>query len=274
LGKSNLTRGRRSRRVRASLLFAVRFSRESNTTLLVLRLKKVQFLGGIAAIGGASLLGMPDLPAAQQKSGGYTKPVIDAHAHYYSPEFVAMMIKEGPSNNVTIKGPNKNGEYAAIVPNPAPGDDGILWYSPNGSTFTRDMTDLDYMIKLMDDRHIDMYAFSMTHPKVYWASPEFGLRLSQAQNNGVSAATVKYPKRFLGTTMLPMQDPKLALQEMDRAAKLPGMRAINLGEHINGVNLADKSFWPVWERAEALNLPLFLHNITRTPNWHRAKRRS
>ena len=96
---------------------------------------------------------------------------------------------------------------------------------------------------------------------VYWASPEFGLRLSQAQNDGVSQATVKYPKRFVGTMMLPMQSPKLALQEMERASKLPAMRAINVGEHINGTNLSDKLFWPVWERAEALGLPLFLHNI-------------
>ena len=219
-----------------------------------------EFLAGLAAVGGATLLGSAEA-SVQRQGSRYTAPVVDAHAHYYSPEFVSMMVKEGGTNGAVIKGPDKNGEYTAVVPNPAPGDDGYLWYSPNGSTFTRNMTDLDFMIQLMDGRGIDMYALSMTHPKVYWASPEFGLRLSQAQNDGVSAATLKYPKRFVGTIMLPMQSPKLAVQELERASKLPGMRAINLGEHINGTNLSDKAFWPVWERCEALGLPLFWHNI-------------
>lgn len=223
-------------------------------------IERREFLAGLAAVGGATLVSSVEAKV-QPRTGKYTEPVIDAHAHYYSPEFVSLMIKEGGVNGVTIKGPNKNGEYTAVVPNPTPGDDNFLWYSPNGSTFTRNMTDLDFMIQEMDGRGIDMYAISMTHPKVYWASPEFGLRLSQAQNDGVSAATVKYPKRFVGTIILPMQSPKLAIQELERAAKLPGMRAINLGEHINGTNVSDKSFWPVWELCEALGLPLFMHNI-------------
>ena len=61
--------------------------------------------------------------------------------------------------------------------------------------------------------------------------------------------------------MLPMQDPGLAVQELERAAKLPGMRAVYMAEAINGRNLDDKSFWPVYERCEALGLPIFLHPL-------------
>jgi aminocarboxymuconate-semialdehyde decarboxylase len=39
------------------------------------------------------------------------------------------------------------------------------------------------------------------------------------------------------------------------------MRAVFIAEHINGKNLHEKEFWPVYERAEALNLPLFLTNL-------------
>ena len=46
-----------------------------------------------------------------------------------------------------------------------------------------------------------------------------------------------------------MQDIKLALEELDRGSKLPGMRAVNITENILGKNLNDKSFWPVWERS-------------------------
>lgn len=212
-----------------------------------------EFLAGLAAAGGATLM-RPGSASAQQQRRRYSAPVIDAHAHFYAAEFIALMVKEGEKNGAIIKGPNANGDYTAEVPN-------AMWYSPGGSTFTRNMRDVELMLKLMDERGIDMYALAMTHPKVYWAPPEFGLRLAQAQNDGVSATCVKYPKKFVGTIILPMQDPKLALQELERAAKLPGMRGINVGEHINGTNLSDKSFWPLWARCEALGLPLVLHNI-------------
>jgi aminocarboxymuconate-semialdehyde decarboxylase len=58
-----------------------------------------------------------------------------------------------------------------------------------------------------------------------------------------------------------MQDPKLAVQELDRAAKLPGMHAVWMGEDINDKSLHDKSFWPVYERIEALGLPICLHTV-------------
>ena len=112
------------------------------------------------------------------------------------------------------------------------------------------------MIKEMDARKVNMYALSMTNPMVYWAPPAFALKLSQAANNAGSAAHLKYPDRFVSTIMLPMQDPKLAVQELERAAKLPGLRALNIGEHINGKNLHEKEFWPIYERAEALGLLL------------------
>ena len=129
------------------------------------------------------------------------------------------------------------------------------------SVMRRNMTDLDLMIKEMDARKVNMYTLSMTNPMVYWAPSAFALKLSQAVNNAGSAAHLKYPDRFVSTIMLPMQDPKLAVEELERAAKLPGLRGLNIGEHINGKNLHEKQFWPVYEAAEALNLPIFTHNL-------------
>ena len=39
--------------------------------------------------------------------------MIDAHAHYYSPQFVELMVKEGAANGCVIKGPNEKGVYTA-----------------------------------------------------------------------------------------------------------------------------------------------------------------
>jgi aminocarboxymuconate-semialdehyde decarboxylase len=71
----------------------------------------------------------------------------------------------------------------------------------------------------------------------------------------------KYPERFVGLAMLPMQDQALAVAEFDRVARLPGIRGIYMATHINGRNLDEKDFWPVYARCEERGLPLLLHPV-------------
>jgi aminocarboxymuconate-semialdehyde decarboxylase len=61
--------------------------------------------------------------------------------------------------------------------------------------------------------------------------------------------------------MVPMQAPELALQELERAAKLPGIRGLYLATHVNGTNLDDRRFWEVYAKAEELGWTVFLHPI-------------
>jgi aminocarboxymuconate-semialdehyde decarboxylase len=117
------------------------------------------------------------------------------------------------------------------------------------------------MLKAMDERHIDLCTLTQTNPHILWAPPVFGVKLAQTINDASSALCVKYPKRFNAAITLPMQDVNAALEELERGRKLPGMRAVNFPENVLGKNIDDKSFWPVYERAEALNLPIFLHNL-------------
>jgi aminocarboxymuconate-semialdehyde decarboxylase len=102
---------------------------------------------------------------------------------------------------------------------------------------------------------------SLTAPMVYWASPGFGLALAQAYNDAATAAHARHPQRFVGLAMLPMQAPDLALKELERAAKLPGMRGMYLATHVNGIDLDDRRFWNIYAKAEELGWPVFLHPI-------------
>ena len=56
-----------------------------------------------------------------------------------------------------------------------------------------------------------------------------------------------------------MHDANLAVAELDRASRLPGMRGVALGTHAAGRELSDRMFFPVYERISALGLPIFLH---------------
>ncbi len=216
-------------------------------------LARREFLAGLAAAGGATLLHAPDA-SAQSRPRRYSKPVIDAHVHWYPPEFAALIEKEGAANGLLSVGRNTDGVVTAKLPGYHP-------YSGGNMTFRRDMTDVDSIIKMMDDRDVDMSTLTQTNPHVLWAPPAFGVKLAQAINDASSALCAKYPKRFTAAITLPMQDVKASLAELDRCKGMPGLRAVNITENILGKNLSDPSFWPVYERCEALGLPIFLHNV-------------
>jgi aminocarboxymuconate-semialdehyde decarboxylase len=176
--------------------------------------------------------------------------VIDAHMHWYPQAFVDLMIKKGPAHGAVMSEDAKGNPLVVSVPG-----------GTQKSSMRKTMTNFGDIIAAMDNRKVDTQALSMTNPLVYWAPPGFGLELSVAHNDACVEAHEKYPERFYGTICLPLQDIALSLEELERMAKQPCMRAVWMPEHINGKNLHEKEFWPIYERAEALGLPLFLTNL-------------
>src|SRR5262249_51987989 len=70
-----------------------------------------------------------------------------------------------------------------------------------------------------------------------------------------------YPDRFVGCATLPLQDPAAALVELQRVARLPGIRAVYAGTNVADRDLSDPALFPVLAQCEALRLPLLLHPI-------------
>jgi aminocarboxymuconate-semialdehyde decarboxylase len=171
---------------------------------------------------------------------------VDIHAHWYPREWL----------HVFGKG--------------APREDGVLERSGAGyrikakhitNAFDERFVDLESRLQRMDETGIGMQALSLTTPMVYWASSALGLALSQAFNDAASAAHRKHPQRFVGLAMLPMQDPAAALEELERAARLPGLRGLYLATNINGQELDEKAFWDVYAKCEELRWTVFLHPV-------------
>ncbi len=169
---------------------------------------------------------------------------VDIHAHWYPIEWLKMFEREAPSEGGKLeRDANRFLIRTARITN----------------AFDQSFVDIESRLAVMDRIGVDVQALSLTTPMVYWASPGLGLALAQCYNDAASAVHMKYPERFVGLAMLPMQAPALALRELDRAAKLPGMRGLYLATHINGVELDDKAFWDVYARAEEIGWPVFLH---------------
>ncbi|MCC7487692.1 MAG: amidohydrolase [Burkholderiales bacterium] len=188
-------------------------------------------------------------------------PRIDTHAHWFPPEWVELVAREGTGNGAEVKC-NDSGEIVRFT---APGID--------RAGFKPQYVGIPVRLEIMDAGRVDVHALSLTSPMGYWAKPEFGLKLARAFNDACSAAHLGHPGRFVGMATLPMQAPALALEEVARAAKLPGIRGVYMGTHVNGKNLDEKEFFPVYAKCEELGLPIFLHPVApvgreRMRNYH------
>jgi aminocarboxymuconate-semialdehyde decarboxylase len=174
---------------------------------------------------------------------------VDAHAHWFPPEWMDLLESEGPRHGVVL-GRNKKDHRTA--------EGGGL---PFRQTFAPDMIDLDCIIDSMAPARLDMRILSLTNPMVFWAPESLGVELARTFNDACGEAIRKHPSQIRGAITLPLQSPALALKELERAAEIPGMCCAYSAMHVNGTNIDHRSFWPIYEFCEARKLPLCLHPV-------------
>ncbi|MDX1903647.1 MAG: amidohydrolase family protein [Thermonemataceae bacterium] len=92
----------------------------------------------------------------------------------------------------------------------------------------------------------------------YWASAFDALDLSMFLNDHIAQIVHTYPKRFIGLGTVPLQEPKLAIQELERCMKI-GLVGVQIGSHINNWNLSDEVLFPFFQAAEELGAAVFVH---------------
>jgi len=176
-------------------------------------------------------------------------PAIDVHAHYFPDAYLRAIEEAGAAFGAVLDRSNPAGPAIRLGGAPAP-------------VLEARFRDLGPRLASMNRQGVGVQALSLTVPMVYWASGEVGARLSQVFNDAASQAHVAHPDRFVSCAMLPLQEPALALAELARAARLPGTRAVYMGTNVNGRELSDPAFFPVFERCQALGLPVLLHPVS------------
>lgn len=92
----------------------------------------------------------------------------------------------------------------------------------------------------------------------YWAKPEHTLRVSEFLNDHIAMIVEEHPKNYVGLATLPMNDIPMAIAELERAKKI-GFRGIQIGSNINGTNLSDEKFLPLWRACENLGMCVLVH---------------
>jgi len=114
-------------------------------------------------------------------------------------------------------------------------------------------------IAAMDDAGIDVSILSYPPPNAQALEPSLATELTRHANDALAATVSKYPDRLLGFATLPMLDPAAAVRELERTVRDLRFVGALINNNINGRYFDDKFFWPVFECAEALGVPIYLH---------------
>jgi aminocarboxymuconate-semialdehyde decarboxylase len=200
----------------------------------------------VAAAGGTRELPANAEPAAaagpQKKS---SVRAIDIHAHYFPQAYLDLFNAQGYDSEFRMT------------------EQGFYFKTPSQSNgpLPSKFIDLKQRLADMDAQGVTVHALSLTGPMSYWVHGKLGLELSRTWNDAAVAAHQAYPDRFVVLATLPMHDPDMALDELARVSKLPGVRGVYMGTFVDGRDLDDPSFEPVFAKIEALDLPVFLHPV-------------
>jgi aminocarboxymuconate-semialdehyde decarboxylase len=191
---------------------------------------------------------LPSSPDRRRRSRRHRSPVVDVHAHYFPESFLRLIERDGAGRAAGVDRSDRRGPVLRI---------GAVRVGP----LTAGFRDLEARVAAMDRQGVDVQALSLTHPMVYWAGAALGGALARAMNDALAEAHARFPRRLVGLATLPLQDPPAAVAELDRAAALPGIRGVYLGTNVNGRDLSDAAFLPVWQRIAEHALPVFLHPL-------------
>ena len=115
-------------------------------------------------------------------------------------------------------------------------------------------------IKEMDEAGIDLQVISHGAPALQRIDPETAVPLARRANDRLHQAIQKNAARFAGFAVVPTTaDAKAAADELERAVTQLGFKGGMIHGLSNGLWIDDKRFWPIFERAQALDVPIYMH---------------
>ena len=128
-------------------------------------------------------------------------------------------------------------------------------------------------IREMDEAGIDLTVLSHGAPSIQRLNAEEAVGIAQRANDRLRGAVEAHPARFAAFACLPTPDPQAAADELERAVKELGF----VGAMVHGLTRVpgdpdkwlfpdDRRFWPIFERAEALDVPIYLHPAAPHPS--------
>lgn len=174
--------------------------------------------------------------------------IIDLENHFFTKEYIQYLRsrKEPPRETIERDGLN-------------------MWYtdflcSPRSFEMEDKLLNLgEGRIKEMDEKGIDIEVLSLSPPGVQCFEPSVGTFWAKKVNDELAKVVKSYPGRFIGLACIAPQSPEEAADEVERAVTELGLRGVNIESHARNEYLDKKKYWPIFERIEKLDVPVYLH---------------
>ena len=168
--------------------------------------------------------------------------IIDVHNHYYPPAFIDAL---------------RTGDSALKVRDDHHGNP--VLYSPGDANIAvpghRDIT---HRQEVLDREGVDRQLISLTCPGTLLETPARSAELARLVNDALAEVMATRGKRFTALATLPLNDPAGSVAEFERVTTM-GFKGCMLMGNVNGTPLADRRFWPLWERASDAHAVLYIH---------------
>ena len=193
-------------------------------------------------------------PAAE--GSGHVKTVsrnnkhftVDIHCHIHVPEADELVRQESPeftgrtmvdSNPVTSK--INADQHQTILPK---------------------LTDPEVRLKDMDEQGVDVQAIS-TSPfhYNYFFDAEFTRQTARLVNDRIAEVVAGHPDRFVGLGTVPLQNPKMAVAELDRCIDDLGFKGVEISTNVNGQDLTHAGLEKFFAACEEKDVMIFIHPI-------------
>jgi aminocarboxymuconate-semialdehyde decarboxylase len=116
-------------------------------------------------------------------------------------------------------------------------------------------------LKDMDAQGVDVQVVSIHTPFFgYHLDPAQGRALARDVNDEIAGMARQWPGRFAGLATLPVQDVTSAIDELERAVTVLGLKGAELDTAgVNGESWDEAKFRPLFKAAEAMGAVLFFH---------------
>lgn len=172
---------------------------------------------------------------------------VDFHCHFYPEEYLKKL--EASKGDVRIE-KNEKGEKI------------ILSMGAKAGPVTEDFFDIEVRLDQIKRNTIDMQILTTPHPGIDRFSPDESAEMARIINDGLARVVKKYPDHFQALATLPLIDTKLALKELDRAIFDLGLKGLCMLTNVAGQTSDSDFLLPVYERAQSLGVPIFIHPTT------------
>jgi predicted TIM-barrel fold metal-dependent hydrolase len=117
----------------------------------------------------------------------------------------------------------------------------------------------DLRIREMDEAGVDIQVLSHGAPSAQRLDAESGPGIARQANDNLHAIVAAHPDRFAAFAALATAHPESAADELERCVKDLGFKGAMIHGLTNGKFCDGREYWPIYARAEALDVPIYLH---------------